>query len=159
MALHCGIASRRPTAQPEIGGGAAEKSPRGSGHAQALEQLAHQIEALKKELQITRVGIASTNPQFAQIQQQLEALLGVQKRLQQLSQRGELNQEALSDLARATNDIMRQGSEQSTDSVQLQQLKERWPNKTSSLPNAKSSSQPYWPNNVGHLCRRWKTAR
>jgi hypothetical protein len=125
MPPHNGTTSAQ--AQQPIPKSAAEqqkKAQEGAAHAQALEQLAHQIEALKKELQITQVGIASTNPQFAQIQQQLEALLDVQKRLQQLSQRGELNQEALSDLARATNDIMRQGSEQATDSAQLQQLKD-----------------------------------
>src|SRR5829696_2671872 len=67
-------------------------------HAQTLTQLVHHIEALKSELQKTQERVASTNPQVGQIQQQLEALLGVQKRLRQISQRGELNQETLSDL-------------------------------------------------------------
>ena len=125
MPLHTGTTSAQAQ-QPSPKPGAEEqkKAQEESSHAQALEQLAHRIEAFRTELQKTEERITSPNRQVVQVRQQLKALLDLQKRVHQMSIRGDLTEEVLSDLAEETNAIMRQASQQSSDSAQLQQLKD-----------------------------------
>ena len=88
--------------------------------AKVFDNLASLIEARKAELQ--EQG-ASTNPQTSLARQQLDALLRLQKRFHALTQHGELNQQALSDLEVISNEIVRKHSDQSPELAQLQKLK------------------------------------
>jgi hypothetical protein len=93
--------------------------------AKALEQLNRQIEALETELQKTRERVVAENPQAVQLQKQLETVIGIQKRVQDLSQRGELQERNLVDVASALNEINKYRADQSQESSQLQDLKKQ----------------------------------
>ena len=90
--------------------------------AKAIEQLSRQIEVLETELQKTRERIVAENPQANQLQKQLEMVVGMQKRVQDLSQRGELKEGNLIDVASALNEINKNRSDQTQDLSQLHDL-------------------------------------
>lgn len=93
--------------------------------AKAIEQLNRQIEVLENELQKTRERVVAENPQAVQLQKQLETVIGMQKRVQDLSQRGELKEGNLIDVASALNEINKYRSDQTQDLSQLQELKKQ----------------------------------
>ena len=119
--IHCSIA----TAQLSPPGSNAEAEPPSEEQVRPaekllLEQLARQIESLRTELQKNK------NPQAAQVQQQLDEMLALQKHSQQRLSNGPLRMEELSDLAKATGYIMRTQREQTPELAQLRQLQEQF---------------------------------
>jgi hypothetical protein len=93
--------------------------------ANTIEHLNRQVEVLETELQKTRERIVAENPQAIQLQKQLEAVIGIQKRVQDLSQRGELKEGNLIDVASALNEINRYRADQSQESSNLQEMKKQ----------------------------------